>query len=76
MKSCFLFGHSDAPQVIQSAIETAVERQYLNHGIRQYYVGSYGSFDRMAASALKSAKKRYQDIACICCSPITRQSGP
>ena len=54
MKSCFLFGHSDAPQVIQSAIETAVERQYLNHGIRQYYVGAYGSFDRMAASALKT----------------------
>ena len=63
MKSCFLFGHSDAPQDIQSAIETAVERQYLNHGIRQYYVGAYGSFDRLAASALKAVKKRYRDIS-------------
>ena len=63
MKSCFLFGHSGAPQEIQSAIETAVERQYLNHGIRQCYVGAYGSFDRMAASALKAVKKRYQDIS-------------
>lgn len=63
LKSCFLFGHSDAPQDIQSAIEAAVERQYLNHGIRQYYVGAYGAFDRMAASALKSAKKRYQDMS-------------
>ena len=63
MKSCFLFVHSDAPQDIQSAIEIAVERQYLNYGIRQYYVGAYGSFDRMAASALKSVKKRYQDIS-------------
>ena len=35
----------------------------MNHGIRQYYVGSYGSFDRMAASALKAVKKRYQDIS-------------
>lgn len=63
MKSCFLFGHSDAPQDIQSAIEAALERQYLNHGIRQYYVGAYGVFDSMAASALKAAKKRYQEIS-------------
>ena len=63
MKSCFLFGHSDTPQEIQSAIEAAVERQYRNHDIRQYYVGAYGSFDRMAASALKAVKKRYQDIS-------------
>ena len=63
MKSCFLFGHSDAPQDIQSAIETAVQRQYLNYGIRQYYVGAYGSFDRLAASALKTVKKQYQDIS-------------
>lgn len=63
MKSCFLFGHRDAPQEIQSAIEAAVEWQYLNYGIRQYYVGSYGSFDRLAASALKVVKKRYQDIS-------------
>ena len=38
-------------------------RQYLNYGIRQYYVGAYGSFDRMAASALKTVKKRYRDIS-------------
>ena len=63
MKSCFLFGHSDAPQDIQSAIEAAVQRQYLNYGICQYYVGAYGSFDRLAASALKTVKKQYQDIS-------------
>ena len=62
MKSCFLFGHSDAPQDVQSTIEAAVERQYLNYGIRQYYIGAYGSFDRMAASSLKAVKKRYQEI--------------
>ncbi len=62
MKSCFLFGHSDTPQDIQSAIEAAVEQQYRNHGIRQYYVGGYGSFDRMAASAIKTLKKRYCDV--------------
>ena len=63
MKSCFLFGRSDAPQDLQSAIEAAVERQYFNLGIRQYYVGAYGSFDRMAASALSAVKKRHNDIS-------------
>lgn len=63
MKSCFLFGHRDSPYDIQSDIEAAVERQYRNHGIRQYYVGRYGSFDSMAASAVKRVKKRYSDIS-------------
>ena len=63
MKSCFLFGHSDTPHDIRSAIEAAVERQYLTYGICQYYVGGYGSFDSMAASAVKRAKKRYRDIS-------------
>lgn len=62
MKSCFLFGHRDTPHDIQSAIEVAVERQYLNHGTRQYYVGGYGSFDSMATSAVKRVKKQYRDI--------------
>ena len=62
MKSCFLFGHRDTPQDITSDIEAAVERQYRNHGIRQYYVGSYGSFDSMAASAVKKVKKQHKDI--------------
>lgn len=62
MKSCFLFGHRDSPYDIQSDIEAAAERQYLNNGIRQYYVGGYGSFDSRAASAIKKIKKRYHDI--------------
>lgn len=63
MKSCFLFGHRDSPYDIQSDIEAAVERQYLTYGIRQYYVGGYGAFDSMAASAVKRVKKRYSDIS-------------
>ena len=57
MKSCFLFGHSDCPQDILLQIITAVERQYTEHGIRQFYVGSRGNFDRLATTALRQIKK-------------------
>lgn len=62
MKSCFLFGHRDAPYEIQTRIEKAVERHYQQYGVRQFYVGGYGAFDSMAASAVKAVKKRYSDL--------------
>ena len=58
MKSCFLFGHRDAPSEIRTRMEEAVERHYQEYGIRQFYVGGYGAFDSMAASAVKDAKMR------------------
>lgn len=62
MKYCFLFGNWDTPYGIQAEIEKAVERHYLEYGIRQFYVGSYGAFDSMAASAVKAVKKKHGDI--------------
>lgn len=62
MKCCFLFGHRDTPFDIRPEIEKAVERHYLQYGIRQFYIGSYGAFDTMAASAVKAAKERHSEI--------------
>lgn len=76
MNSCFLFGHRDSPYDIQSDIEVAVEQQYLNYGIRQYYVGGYGSFDSMAASAIKKVKKRYKDISLFLLLPYHPAERP
>ena len=61
-KTCFLFGHRDAPYGLQPRIEAAVERHYRQYGIRQFYVGGYGAFDSMAASAVKAVKKRHSDM--------------
>lgn len=63
MKTCFLFGHRDTPQDLQPAIEKAIERHYLHCGVRQFYVGGYGGFDRMAGAAVKAVKKKYGDIS-------------
>ena len=69
MKSCFLFGHSDAPEEIQQKIEAAVERIYRERNVRLCYVGGYGAFDRMAASAVKSAKGKFPDMELFFVTP-------
>lgn len=62
MKSCFLFGHRDAPWELEPWIRKAVERHYQQYGVRQFYVGNHGSFDRMALSAVRAVKKIYPDL--------------
>lgn len=62
MKSCFLFGHRDAPYALQTYIQEAVERHYQQYGVRQFYVGNHGVFDSMAASAVRAAKKVHSDM--------------
>lgn len=62
MRSCFLFGHRDTPQGLKPEIENAVERHYQQYGVRCFYVGCYGAFDRMAVSAVKAVKSRHRDI--------------
>lgn len=60
-KSCFLFGHADAPQDIFPYLESAIEREVLS-GTTSFYVGYHGSFDRIAAAALRAVKRRHSGI--------------
>lgn len=62
MKSCFMFGHSDCPDSILPKIEQAIEYYYSQHGITDYYIGNRGSFDSLAARAVRNAKQRHPDI--------------
>lgn len=61
MKSCFLFGHADAPDTIMSKLDEAIENCYSS-GITYFYVGNRGRFDSLAASAVKRAKLRHPEI--------------
>lgn len=76
MKSCFLFGHADAPNEIMERIERTVDRFYQELGIRQFYVGGYGAFDRMVASAVKVAKRKYGDISLFLVTPYHPAERP
>lgn len=65
MKSCFMFGHGDAPESIMSRILAAIEAQYGDNGVTAFYVGNRGSFDRMATAAVKQVKQRFPEISLI-----------
>lgn len=64
-KVCFMFGHATTPYEALPLIEAAAERQYQEHGIRTFIVGNRGSFDGCAATAIKTLKKRYNDICLL-----------
>lgn len=61
-KSCFFIGHRDTPAEIYPALYAAIEDHIVSYGVREFVVGHYGSFDRLAASAVKAAKRIYPDV--------------
>ena len=61
-KSCFFIGHREASEEIYSALYAAVEQHILEYGVTEFIVGHYGGFDRLAASAVKEAKRFYPEV--------------
>lgn len=59
-KICFMFGHRDTPASVLPEIERAVEKYHLEYGISEFIVGNHGSFDRMAAQAVRAVQKRHK----------------
>ena len=61
MKLCFLFGHSDCPDRILSELESQIELA-VSKGVLNFYVGNRGTFDRLAATAVKRIKEEYPGV--------------
>lgn len=61
-KSCFFIGHREADERILPQLERCVKRLILEEGVSCFYVGSYGGFDRMAATAVKKLKEKHPHI--------------
>lgn len=61
-KSCFFIGHREASEEIYPALYVAVEQHILEYGVTEFIVGQYGGFDRLAASAVKEAKRFYPEV--------------
>ena len=62
MSSCFFIGHSNTGNEVQPLLTEAVERHITEYGVTDFYVGHYGNFDRMAAAAVKEAKKHHPEV--------------
>ena len=61
-KSCFFIGHRETSEEIYPALYAAVEQHILKYGVTEFIVGHYGGFDRLAASAVKEAKRFYPEV--------------
>ena len=62
MKSCFFIGHREASEEICPTLYAAVEQHIVEYGVTEFIVGHYGGFDRLAASAVKEAKRFYPEV--------------
>ena len=61
-KSCFFFGHREASEEIYPVLYAAVEQLILECGVTEFTVGHDGGFCRLAASAVKEAKRFYLEV--------------
>lgn len=59
---CFFIGHREADDRLLPALTEAVERHITEYGVNDFVVGQYGGFDRLAAIAVKEAKKRHPGV--------------
>ena len=61
-KSCFFIGHREASEEISPALYAAVEQHIVEYGVTEFIAGHYGEFDRLAALAVKEAKRFYPEV--------------
>ncbi len=62
MAACTFFGHRDCPSSVKASLYDAIERLICNQQVDTYYVGTQGSFDRMAYTTLVELRQRYSHI--------------
>lgn len=68
-KSCFFIGHREASEEVLPALKQSIHKHIAEYGVTEFIVGHYGSFDRLAARAVISAKKYYSGITLLLLIP-------
>ena len=76
MNSCFFIGHREANQGLLPRLELEIDRLIRSENVRYFYVGGYGGFDQIAATAVKKAKKKYLDVSLILVLPYHPAERP
>lgn len=61
-KSCFFMGHREADERLLPRLELEIDRLIQEDNVHYFYAGGYGGFDRIAATAVRRAKRKYPDI--------------
>ena len=68
-KRCFLIGHRSVPECIRSPLCNAIEQHISAYGVKEFYVGKHGQFDRMAAQALVDARDIFPHVRLYLLAP-------
>lgn len=76
MKSCFFIGHREVDEEILPKLLNTARKLITEESVRCFYVGGYGGFDRIAASAVKSVKQDYPDISLMLVLPYHPAERP
>ena len=62
MPICTFCGHSTAPESIRPRLAVEIRRHITELGVREFWVGNYGAFDRMARGEVGKAKAQFPAI--------------
>lgn len=76
MDSCFFIGHREADERLLPKLELEIQRLITEEQVRFFYVGGYGGFDRIAATAVKRAKQTHPDITLMLVLPYHPAQRP
>lgn len=76
LKSCFFTGHREADERLFPIMVNTIERLVVSEGVTCFYVGGYGGFDRIAASAVKRAKQRHPEVLLMLVLPYHPAERP
>ena len=75
-KSCFFIGHREADDRLLPRLELVVDRLIREYGVRYFYVGGYGGFDRLATAVVRRMKQKYPDITLMLVLPYHPAERP
>ena len=76
MKSCFFIGHREADERLLPRLELEIEQLITEEQVCFFYVGGHGGFDRIVATAVKQAKKKYPDVTLMLVLPYHPAERP
>ncbi len=75
IKRCCFAGHNDMlDEGAKQKIKIASENLIVNHNVKEFWVGNYGTFDRCVSSAIRELKKIYSDIKLYLVIPYLTKS--
>ena len=69
MKSCFFIGHREADEMLIPILSATIERLFEEEHVSYFYVGGYGGFDRIAATAVKQVRLQHPEITLMMVLP-------